>query len=71
MMFKKRLEQALALLRERRARKVAENPERVDDVHLEKGDKKAMLIAAFLVFIPAAILVLGIMVLVGWLLFFR
>jgi len=71
MMFGKRLKQALDLLRERRARKDAENPEQVEDIQLEKGDKKAMLIAAFLVFIPAAILVLGIMVLVGWLFFFR
>ncbi len=71
MMFRKRLQQALDLLRERRARKDAENPEQVAEIQLEKGDKKAMLISAFLVFIPAAILVIGIMVLVGWLFFFR
>jgi hypothetical protein len=33
---------------------------------LEKGDMPAMLISAFLVFVPAALLVLGAIVLIGY-----
>ncbi len=33
---------------------------------LEKGDMPAMLISAFLVFVPAALLVLGVIVLIGY-----
>lgn len=34
---------------------------------LEKGDMPAMIISAFLVFIPAAALALGFIVLIAWL----
>lgn len=34
---------------------------------IEKGDKLAMLISAFLVFIPAAMIVLAVFVLIAWL----
>ena len=34
---------------------------------VEKGDVPAMIISAFLVFIPAALLVLGVLALVSWL----
>lgn len=73
MMFRRSIERALAFLKEWRAKRDAERHgiPYEEDMHLEKGDRRAMLISAFLVLIPAVILVLGIMVLVVWLFFFR
>ncbi|NLX82361.1 MAG: hypothetical protein GXZ04_00865 [Clostridiales bacterium] len=71
MMFRRRVEQALNLVKERRQQRDAASGEDNLDIYLEKGDKKAMLISAFLVFIPAALIVIGIMVLVMWLFFIR
>ena len=47
----------------------AEFEEQMEGVELEKTDRPAMLIAAFLVFIPALLLVIGFFLLVIWLFF--
>ncbi len=49
----------------------AEFEEQMEGVELEKTDRLAMLIAAFLVFIPALLLVIGFFLLVIWLFFGR
>ena len=49
----------------------AEFEEQMEGVELEKTDRPAMLIAAFLVFIPALLLVIGFFLLVIWLFFGR
>ena len=49
----------------------AEFEEQMEGVELEKTDRPAMLIAAFLVFIPALLLVIGFFLLVIWLFFVR
>ena len=68
MMFRKRLEQAMALLKEKRAQRGQGGDE---PYQLEKGDLKAMIIAALIVFIPVALLVLVLMVLAGAIWFWR
>ena len=45
--------------------------ERMEGVELEKNDKPAMIIAAFIVFIPALLLVIGVFVFAIWLCFGR
>lgn len=45
--------------------------ERMEDVELEKKDRPAMIIAAFIVFVPALLLVIGFFVFVIWLFFGR
>ena len=45
--------------------------ERMEGVELDKKDRPAMIIAAFIVFIPALLLVLGIFLLVIWFFFLR
>lgn len=42
-----------------------------DKIHLEKGDLKAMVIAAFTVYFPALLLMLVIMFGIIWFFFFR
>jgi len=45
--------------------------ERMEGVELEKADRLAMIIAAFVVFIPALLLVIGVFVFAIWLFFGR
>lgn len=45
--------------------------EHMEEIELEKADRPAMLIAAFIVFIPALLLVVGFFLLVIWLFFGR
>ena len=71
MIFRGRFEQAKALQKEQmQGRDLA-----VDDVDLEdkleKNDTLAMILAALLTFLPAALIAIGIMLLVGWLFLFR
>lgn len=42
-----------------------------EGIELEKDDRKAMIIAAFLVFIPAVLFVIGFFLLVIWFFFLR
>ena len=71
MIFRGRFERAKALQKEQmQGRDLA-----VDDVDLEdkleKNDTLAMILAALLTFLPAALIAIGIMLLVGWLFLFR
>ena len=71
MMFRGRFERVKALQKEQmRGRDLA-----IDDVDLEdkleKNDTLAMILAALLTFLPAALIAIGIMLLVGWLFLFR
>lgn len=71
MMFRGRFERAKALQKEQmRGRDLA-----IDDVDLEdkleKNDTLAMILAALLTFLPAALIAIGIVLLVGWLFLFR
>lgn len=38
---------------------------------LEKGDLPAMLLSAFLVFLPALLLIIGVVLFLAWLFYFR
>lgn len=73
MIFQRKLDRAMEKLHEESdesgARRKERGGEPVDGERpeLEKGDLPAMIIAAFLTFIPAAILVLGGIVLLGYL----
>lgn len=42
-----------------------------EGVELEKNDRKAMIMAALIVFVPAVLLVIGFFLLVIWFFFFR
>lgn len=66
MILQKRVERALALLREKAGkRESAAGPDQ--EICLEKGDKTAMILSAFLVILPAALIALIIMVGIGML----
>lgn len=45
--------------------------ERMEGVELEKNDRLAMILAGFIVFIPALLLVIGVLGLVIWFFFGR
>ncbi|MDE7321263.1 MAG: hypothetical protein K2N73_00795 [Lachnospiraceae bacterium] len=45
--------------------------QQMEGLELEKADRPAMLIAAFIVFIPALLLVIGFFLLIIWLFFGR
>ena len=70
MMMKKRLEQVMALMKERRAQRDA-RISNDEDMPLEKGDLKAMMISAFLVILPVALVALVVIVLLAGLMFWR
>lgn len=71
MILQKKVERAMALVKERRAQRDAGNPETLDDTTLEKGDRFAMILSAMMVFLPVALVVLLVLVLVAGLLFWR
>ncbi|NLM85787.1 MAG: hypothetical protein GX171_03740 [Clostridiales bacterium] len=63
MLFKKRFERARALQKEQRAAQGLEDfPE--EGLEVEKGDVKALIISAFLVLMPAVIIIMIIFLLV-------
>jgi hypothetical protein len=62
-MLRKRIERAMAFAR-RRKDLDGDLPEE-GEVPLEKGDMAAMIISALLVFLPIALVVLGVIVLIG------
>ena len=67
MLFHGRFEKALNLLRSRQQGKErAFEDENLAD-KLEKNDTLAMILSALLVFLPAALLVLGVVSLIGYL----
>ena len=71
MIFQGRYEKARALLKERmEGRKRAVDEDDLES-QLEKNDMLAMILSALLVFIPAALIVLGILALAGYLFFFH
>ncbi|NLD34127.1 MAG: hypothetical protein GX653_04385 [Clostridiales bacterium] len=59
MLFKRQVERAFTLLRERRQARQAGD----EDMPLEKGDVTAMIIAALITLVPVALIVLVLMVL--------
>ncbi len=70
-MFRGKYDRARALQKEQmQGRDLAYNDENISD-KLEKNDTLAMILAALITFIPAALIGLGLMVLVGWFFFFR
>lgn len=77
MIFQSKVDRALKKLHEESDAGQAEremelgNDYKQEMPELEKNDFLAMVIAALITIIPAALLVLGAMVLVGYLLFFR
>ncbi|MBR3019468.1 MAG: hypothetical protein IKH57_20715 [Clostridia bacterium] len=67
MLFQGRFEKALNRLREKQqGRERAFDDENVAD-KLEKNDTLALILSALLVFLPAALLVLGLVSLIGYL----
>ena len=71
MMFRGRFDRARALQKEQ----MQGRDRAYDDVDieekLEKNDTLAMVLAALITILPAALLAIGIMLLVGWLFLFR
>ena len=66
MVFRGRYEKAMALLKEKqRGKELAFEDENLAD-KLEKNDTLALILSALLVFVPAALLVLGVVSLVGY-----
>ena len=73
MLFQRKYDKAMELLKEKNKayeeeeeKKSSIDPEN-EDLMLEKKDRLAMTLSAFLVFIPAAILVLGVFGLIAFL----
>lgn len=73
MFFQKKVDEAMRRLHEssdeaeaERKREFGESYEPMERPELEKGDMLAMLIAAFLTFIPAAILIFGVIFAVSY-----
>ncbi len=50
---------------------LAEYDAKLKEMHFEKGDLPAMIIAGILTFIPMMLVVLGVMVFIIWLFFLR
>lgn len=67
MLLQKKVNRALEKLHEDSVSSQQDGDFQEDDFRLEKNDFLAMVISAFLVFIPAALLVLGGIVLIGYL----
>ena len=66
MVFRGRYEKAMALLKEKqRGKELAFEDENLAD-KLEKNDTLALILSALLVFGPAALLVLGLVSLIGY-----
>lgn len=53
----------------RKKKKLFEKSSKEDYLEVEKHDMPALIIAAFLVFVPAIALILGLFVLIAWLFF--
>ena len=71
MMFRGKFDRAHALQKEQmQGRDLAYDDENISD-KLEKNDTLAMILAGLVTFIPAALIALGIICLVGWLFLFR
>lgn len=68
MMLNKRIQRALDYVRGRRDDAESKLPEDYE-VPLEKNDTLAMIIAALIVLLPVALIVLGIIALIGLLMF--
>lgn len=62
----KKLHESSDAAEEERRKDVGEPYEELERPELEKGDMLAMIIAAFITFIPVAILVLGIILVAGY-----
>ncbi|MBQ4514690.1 MAG: hypothetical protein II969_16985 [Anaerolineaceae bacterium] len=71
MMFRGRFDRARALQKEQmQGRDLAYDDVDIEE-KLEKNDTLAMVLAALITILPAALLAIGIMLLVGWLFLFR
>lgn len=53
----------------RKKKKLFEKSSKEDYLDVEKNDLPALMIAAFLIFVPAIALILGLFVLIAWLFF--
>lgn len=62
----KKLHESSDAAEEERRKDAGEPYEELERPELEKGDMPAMIIAAFITFIPVAILVLGIILVAGY-----
>ena len=71
MIFQGKYDKARALEKERMEGKKRAVDEEDLESKLEKNDVLAMILSALLVFLPAALIVLGILALVGYLFFFH
>ena len=66
MIFQGRFEKARKLLRQRmQGRKLAADEDDLEN-QLEKGDTLAMILSALMVFLPAALIVLAVISLIGY-----
>ena len=71
MMFRGRFDRARTLQKEQmQGHDLAYDDVDIED-KLEKNDTFAMILAALITILPAALLAIGIMLLVGWLFLFR
>ena len=71
MIFRGKYERARELQKEQmRGRDLAYDDENISE-KLEKNDTLAMILAALLTFLPAALIAIAVMCLIGWLFIFR
>lgn len=66
MLFQKKFDRAMKLMNEREAEDT-KLQEFEEEIELEKNDKLAMLLGALMVFVPTAVIILGIFGLITWL----
>ncbi len=61
MILQKRIDRVFSYLREKADERRSNTPQQ-DEIHLEKGDKLAMILSALIVIVPVALVVLLIIV---------
>lgn len=72
MLFKRKVDRAMDLQKEENEKAERQHlPENPDDLHLEKKDTLAMILSAFLVIMPVAIVVVLIIAFGAYFLFFH
>lgn len=67
MLFQKKFDRAMNLMKEKNSENDTKFQDFNEELELEKNDKLAMLLGAFMVFIPTAVIILGIFALITWL----
>lgn len=71
MLFQGKIDRAFRYFKERHGEKEEEKEQDLTEMPLEKGDLFAMLLSAFIVIIPVALIVLAVLGVIGYFFFFH